>query len=223
MDVKIKSTHDPIGDWGFVNAYMRWALLASEDVAGPKGLNIVLRNAGLERYIGNYPLENFEVGGMVRDYTMLCTELLTFFGRAGRGSLVRIGRKSTQLALKMQSEQFGLNTLMSASKLLPAGLKLKTGLESNIAIWKTTYQQCGGQWQAHTEDRGDKWAYIVDTCTLCVDREADAAICHVFSGHLIEAAAWLMGKEYDVREAECHARGAPACVWEISKQPNESA
>jgi hypothetical protein len=219
MDVKLKPTHDPSGDWGFTNAYMRWALLASEEVAGPKGLNIVLRNAGLERYIGNYPPENFDVGGIVRDYTALCIELLTFFGRAGRGSLVRIGRKSTQLALKVQGEQFGLNNLVAASKLLPTGLKLKAGLESNIAVWKTTFQQGGGQWHAHTEDRGDKWAYVADTCGLCVDREAEAAICYVFTGPLRGAVMWFMGKEYDIYEAECHAMGAPACVWEISKQP----
>jgi hypothetical protein len=221
MDVKIKSGHDPMGEWGFVNAYMRWALLASEEVAGEKGLNIVLRNAGLERYIGNYPPENFEVGGKISDYTALCVELLNFFGRAGRGSLVRIGRRSTQLGLKLQSEQLGLNNLAAASKLLPAGLKLKAGIEAHIAIWTTIYKQVGGHWHARSEDRGDKWAYIVETCTHCVDREADKPICHVWTGALVESIVWQMGKEYDVQETECRALGAPACVWEIAKQPRE--
>lgn len=221
MQVKVKSSRDPIGGWGFVNAYMRWALLAAEEVAGQKGLNIVLRNAGLDRYIGNYPPEDFDVGGEVRDYTALCSELLTFFGRAGRGSLIRIGRKSTQLGMKLQAEQFGLNNLMAASKMLPAGLKLKAGLEAHIAVWTMIYKQVGGQWHAHTEDRGEHWDYIVETCTLCVDREADGLMCHVFTGNLIEAILWQMGKEYDVYEAQCHAQGAPACVWSISKQPKE--
>ncbi len=221
MQVKIKSSHDPIGDWNFVNAYMRWALMAIEDVASQKGLNIVLRNAGLERYIDNYPPEDFDPSGKMSDYTALCSELLTFFGRAGRGSLVRIGRKSTQLALKTQTEQFGLNNLMAASKLLPAGLKLKAGIEANIAVWKTIYKQMGENWNAHSEDCGDHWDYIVETCTLCVDREADGAMCHVFTGSLIESVLWLMGKEYDIQETQCHAQGAPACVWSISKQPKE--
>lgn len=221
MDVKLKPTHDPLGDWSMVNAYMRWALLAAEEVAGEKGLNIVLRNAGLERYIGNYPPEDFEVGGKVGDYTALCSELLTFFGRAGRGSLIRIGRKSTQLGLKVQAEQFGLNNLAAASKLLPAGLKLKAGIEAHIAIWKTIYKQCGGDWQVRSEDRGDKWAYIVESCTHCVDRAAEKPMCFVWTGALIESVAWQMGKEYDIVETECRASGAPACVWEIPKQPKE--
>jgi hypothetical protein len=144
MDVKLKPTHDPMGDWGFVNAYTRWALLTAEEVAGQKGLNIVLRNAGLERYIGNYPPKDFKVGGKISDDTAFCIELLNFFGRAGRGSLIRIGRKSTQLGLKIQADQFGLNNLVTASQLLPAGMKLKAGIEAHIAIGTTIYQQVGG-------------------------------------------------------------------------------
>jgi predicted hydrocarbon binding protein len=161
------------------------------------------------------------VGGKINDYTALCTELLTFFGRAGRGSLVRIGRKSTQLGIKIQAQQFGLDNLAAASKLLPAGLKLKAGIEANIAVWTTVYKQVGGQWRAHSEDRGDHWDYIIETCTMCVDREADGTICHVFTGHLIESVLWQMGKEYEIQETQCHAMGAPACVWSISKQPKE--
>ncbi len=225
MKVTRKSTHDPLGEWNLFDAYMRWALLASEEVAGKQGLNIVLRNAKLEHFIDHYPPEAFEFGAGIKmyDYTALCIELLTFFGRAGRGSLVRIGRKSTQLALKLQSQQFGLDTLMSASKMLPAGLKQKAGLEANIVVWKTIYEQGGGHWQAHCDDRGDKWAYVVDTCLYCVNHEADAAICHVFTGHLIEASHWLLGKEYEIVETECHAMGAPACVWEISKKPKDES
>ncbi len=221
MTVTIKSTHDPIGDWGCINAYLNWVLLASEEVSGEKGLNIVLRNAGLEQYIGHYPPEDFNVNCKMRDYTALTTELYTFFGRAGRGSLVRIGRKSAQLAIKLQREQMGLDNLVAASKLLPAGMKLKVGLESNIAIWKMLYQQVGGHWTARIEDRGGCWAYIVDTCTLCIEREADRPMCHVWTGALAESIVWLMGKEYDVQEVECRAMGAPACVFEISKQPKE--
>src|SRR5262249_49337404 len=67
------------------------------------------------------------------------------------------------------------------------------------------------------EDRGDKWAYVTEDCTMCIDREADAAICTVSTGNLIESTFWFLEKEYDVQEVECRAQGAKACVWEISK------
>ncbi|MCP4542761.1 MAG: 4-vinyl reductase, partial [Chloroflexi bacterium] len=54
LEIKAKSEHDPAADIDLVDALMRWALLASEEVVGEKGLRIVLRDAGLERFIGNY-------------------------------------------------------------------------------------------------------------------------------------------------------------------------
>lgn len=223
MQVTVKPGHDPVGDFPFLNAYMRWALLASEEVVGKQGLYVVLRKAGLERLIDNYPPEDFTITAGItnRDYTALCTELLTFFGRAGRGGLVRIGRKSSQLAVKKQLDMLGLSKFVAASKMLPAGLKLKTGLEFNVAMFGSLYQQNGGDWHAHIEDHGGTWAYVVESCGLCVDRAADATICHVFTGTLQESIVWLMEKEYDVQEVQCRSMGAPACVWEISKQPKE--
>ncbi len=221
MPITVKPGHDPVGDFPFLDAYMRWALLAAEEVVGVQGLNIVLRKAGLERLINNYPPENFSTSaGIVnRDYTALSLELLTFFGRAGRGGLVRIGRKSSQLAVKKQLDMLGLSKFVAASKMLPVGLKLKAGLEFNAAIFTSIYKQAGADWHAHIEDRGDKWAYVAETCALCVDRAADTPVCYVFTGLLQESVAWLMEKDYDVQEVQCRALGAPACVWEVSKQP----
>lgn len=221
MQVAVKPGHDPVGDFPFLDAYMRWALLAAEEVVGAPGLNIVLRKAGLERLINNYPPENFSTStGIVnRDYTAFSLELLTFFGRAGRGGLIRIGRKSSQLAVKKQVDMLGLSKFVAASKLLPATLKLKAGLEFNVAMLSSIYKQAGADWHAHIEDRGDRWAYVVETCGLCVDHTADTTVCHVFTGLLQESCLWLMDKDYDVQEAQCRALGAPACVWEIGKQP----
>ena len=221
MPITIKAEHDPVGDFPFLNAYMRWALLATEEIAGKPGLHIVLREAGLERLIDNFPPDDFQrtAGLTNRDYTAFCTGLLNFFGRAGRGGLLRIGRRSTQLALDRQLAALGLGTLVAAAKVLPAGLRLKAGLEFNVSVFTRIYKEGGATWRAHIEDRGQKWGYVMETCGLCVERQAEAPICTVFSGTLMESVAWLMGKEYEVQEVACHAMGAPACVWEISKTP----
>jgi predicted hydrocarbon binding protein len=221
MEIKIKSTHDPLGDKGVVNAYFRWALMATEEVAGKQGLGIVLRDNGLERFIDNYPPEDFtdSAGVLQKEYTTLCTGLLTFFGRAGRGSLTRIGKRSARLAIDKQMESMGVGPLIAAARLLPTGLKLKAGLEANIVAFKKVYKDCGIDWHAHLEDRGDKLAYIVEDCSMCIDREADSAICMVWTGTLNEAVLWLLEAEHDVQEVECRAQGAKACVWEISKKP----
>jgi predicted hydrocarbon binding protein len=221
MEIKIKSTHEPFGDKPLYNAFFRWALLASEEVAGKQGLNVVLRENGLERYIDNYPSEEMNASAGVRqkDYTALCTGLLTFFGRAGRGSLTRIGRRSARMFIDNYMDSMGMGALIAAARLLPAGMKLKAGLEANINVFKKLYKDVDIDWHAHLEDRGDKWAYVTEDCTMCIDREADAAICTVSTGNLIESTFWFLEKEYEVQEVECRAQGAKACVWEISKTP----
>jgi len=42
-------------------------------------------------------------------------------------------------------------------------------------------------------------------------------MCWTWIGSLQEASFWLTGKEFEIEEAECRAKGAPACVWEVSK------
>ncbi len=53
-------THDAVADLKVVDAYMRWALEAAEEVVGKDGLAVVLRDAKLERFINNYPADLFD-------------------------------------------------------------------------------------------------------------------------------------------------------------------
>ncbi len=221
MEIKSKTTHDPITDWGCLNAYMRWTLLEAEEIAGPKGLETVLHTASLEKFIGNYPPEDFKVDCTMSEYAALCAGLLQFFGSTGRNNLIRIGRKCAQRAMIVQKEQLGLDYLAAASRPLPDELKLKAGVEALIAMWIDLYRQVGGHWQARSEDRGDHLTFSVEACTDCVGLEADRPICYVWTGLLLESVAWQMGKEHDIYEIECRALGAPACVWEISKRSKE--
>jgi hypothetical protein len=83
MQITNKAEPDPISSMLIVDAYMRWALEAAEEVVGKQGLAIVLREAGLERFIDNYPSNHLEISGTVTfgDYTNLSTGLLNFYKR----------------------------------------------------------------------------------------------------------------------------------------------
>ena len=45
MEIKDKTPHDPVASLHLVDAYMRWALLAAEEVVGKKGLHVLLRGS----------------------------------------------------------------------------------------------------------------------------------------------------------------------------------
>jgi hypothetical protein len=223
MAIRNKAEHDPVTDLHAVDAYVRWALQAAEEVVGAKGMPVVLREAGLERLIGNYPPNEVTVSGNFTfgDYASFCVALLNFFGRAGKSMTMRIGRLSAQYAVEYQSETFGLGPLLKASRLLPLNAQQKAGITMMQRGFRNLAKSVNEELNLAIEDRGHTLAYIDGTCAMCAGKQADQPICHVFIGTMQQSSLWLTGKEFEVVEVECRAMGAPACVWEISKKPSK--
>jgi predicted hydrocarbon binding protein len=221
IKIEDKTEHDPVADLYVTDAYMRWALLAAAEVVGKRGLAVVLREAGLERFLDNYPAEQVtKPSGQItfRDYAALNAGLFSFFGRAGKSMVLRIGRLSTQRAIKQQGELFGLAAVI-ASKVLPIPTQLKMGLETMQGGFRKISQSVGQDLRLRVQDRGDKLAYVTEDCPMCAGKQASEPMCWLWVGTLGEATHWQTGREFEIVEVECRATGAPACVWEISKQP----
>lgn len=222
MEIKDKTPNDPVASLHLVDAYMRWALLAAEEVVGKKGLHVLLRERGLQRFIDNYPPELLKISGDITlgDYAQLCTGLLTFFGRAGKSMVIRIGRLTSKYAIEKQSSVYNV-AAKTAAKLMPSGLQVKLVLDSMVNGYNKLYAENGQELHFSLEDRGNKWAFISVECPLCAGKAADLPMCWGRIGTLKEALLWLTGKDFDVEEIECRALGASACVWDVSKTPKE--
>jgi predicted hydrocarbon binding protein len=220
MQINNKADYDPVADLYMVDAYMRWALLAAEEVVGHQGLSIVLRQAGLGRLINNYPPGELKLSGMLSygDYAHLSAGLLSFYGRAGKSMVMRIGRISAKHGIEYQGALFGLGVVIAA-KVLPIPIQLKIGLDTIQNGFKKLAASVGQELHLRVEDRGDKWAYVAPECAMCAGQQADDRICWLFNGTLQESLHWQTGKDLDIQEVECRALGAPACVWEVSKTP----
>ena len=222
MEIKDKVPSDPVGGLYLVDAYMRWALLAAEEVVGKQGLTVLLRERGLERFIDNYPPELLKISGNITlgDYAELSAGLLTFFGRAGKSMVIRCGRLTSKYAIEKQSGVYNV-AAKTAAKLMPSGLQVKLVLDSMANGYNKLYAESGQELNYRVEDRGDKWAFISVECPNCAGKSADMAMCWGRIGALKEGLSWLTGKDFDVEEVECRALGASACVWEVSKTPKE--
>jgi predicted hydrocarbon binding protein len=222
MEIKNKTQHDPVSDLPLPEAYMRWALMAAEEVVGKQGLGIILRENNLERFVDKYPPENLTLGQSVTcgDYASLCAGIMKFYGRAGKSVVIRIGRISSKYAIEKQGAVFNI-AARTAIKLMPLPTQIKTGLENMQNGFRKIYKDGGVEIQLRVEDRGDKWAYVSESCPLCAGKESDSHMCWGWIGTLKEGTAWLTGREFEVEEVECRAKGAPACVWEISKTAKE--
>ena len=222
MEITDRAEHDPVADLCMADAYMRWALLAAEEVVGKRGLSIVLRDAGLERLVDNYPPEEMNLSGDITfgDYAALNAGLFDFFGRAGKSMVMRIGRLSTQKSIEQQGALFNVAATV-ASKVLPIPAQLKIGLENMQDGFHKLYQPTGRDMRLRLEDRDDRLAYVAEDCPTCAGKHASEPMCWQWVGTLQEALRWLTGKEFEVQEVECRAMGAPACVWEINKTPKQ--
>ena len=222
MEIKTKSEHDSVADLKIVDAYMRWALLAAEEVVGRQGMNVVLREATLERVAGNYPANELKATGSFTfgDYANLNGALLNFFGRAGKSMVLRIGRISAKHGIEQQGAMFGLAALV-ASKLLPFPAQVKLGGEAMRDGFVKVYGTIGQKPDIAIEDRGRTLVYIDRACANCAGKQSDAPMCWIHVGVLQEAIRWQTGKEGDVKQTACRAMGDAECVWEISKTPKE--
>lgn len=222
MKIAKKLSHDPAADLHMADAYMRWQLLAAEEVVGKQGLAVALREAGLDRFVDHYPPEEFNFNTQVTtgEYAALIAGLSAVYGRATRSMAMRVGRLGCKMAIEKQGALFNVAGTL-ALKMLPVGAQLKMGLENMQNGFRQLSKTLGEDYGLSVEDRGDTVAYVSKACPLCAGIEADAAVCWIFTGNLEEAVRWLTGKEHQVVETACRAKGDPACVWEVSKAAKE--
>ncbi len=218
MNITEKAEHDPVADVLVSDAMLRWVLEALEELAGKPSMAAVLPQSGLPELVDHYPPETTSVRGAYtfEKFSNINAAVFKTVGRAAPGILARAGGATFARGL----EQYGplLGAAVAAMRLLPEGPRLKTGLEAMKMVWDKMYRDAGLPTLEHrVEDCGDHYRYSIGRCMVCAGHASDAPMCHMAAGLLAEGIRWLTGKDYEVREIECRAMGAPACVFRISK------
>jgi hypothetical protein len=194
-----------------VNALVRQALVASQEVMGENGLNAVLRSAGLERFIGNLPPDDMEPGVKTSEYAQFNQAIEDFYGRGGRGILQRVGRASFQYGVREQAALLGIAGV--ALKVLPTKRRIKFILNALVGALKKSNPQV----DAWSGELNGKLVYIERTCAICYGRQSEKPICHLYIGSISEAVKWATGTDYQVTETHCIAQGDDYCCFEIGE------
>jgi V4R domain-containing protein len=194
-----------------INSLVRQALTSAQEVMGDNGLNAVLRTSGLERFIGNLPPNNLEPSIQASQYAKLNQAIEDFYGRAGKGMLRRIGKASFQYAVREQAALLGVAGV--ALKLLPEKQRIKFILNGMVDALKKSNPQV----DARLDERDGKLAYIESTCAICHSRHSETPICYLYVGSIGEAVQWATGKEHQIIETHCLAKGDPYCRFEVGE------
>lgn len=192
-----------------INSLMRQALTSMQEVMGDNGLNAVLKSCGLERYAGNFPPNNLEPAIKTSQYAQLNQAIEDFYGRGGKGILRRIGKASFQYGIREQAALMGVAGV--ALKLMPERQRIKFILNGMADALKKSNPQV----EAWVDESGDRLAYVDATCGICHSRHSDRPICHLYIGSVTEAVQWATGREYEVIETHCSAKGDDYCRFEV--------
>jgi len=192
-------------EWRFTNALMRQAILVIGEVMGERGLKIVLRQAGLERYVDELPPNDLEQDVATTEYAALNQAVEEFYGRAGKGMLRRIGRASFRYGVEEQAVLMGVAG--AALKVMPQ----KTRVKFILTQTAKSLMDLNEDTHIEVEETPEGFIFADFTCGVCCGCEADHPICHLYVGSIGEAVKWATGQEYEVREIECRAMGARAC------------
>ena len=192
-----------------INSLVRQALTSMQEVMGDHGLNAVLKTCDLERFIENFPPNDLEPSIKASQYAQLNQAIEDFYGRAGKGMLRRIGKASFQYGVREQAALLGIAGV--ALKLLPEKQRIKFILDGMANALKKSNPQVN----AWVDESGDRLAYVESTCAICNGRHNDHPICYLYIGSVSEAVQWATGKEYDVIETHCLAKGDEYCRFEV--------
>jgi predicted hydrocarbon binding protein len=216
----IQERPDPMLELPIADAHMRWALEAVEDVAGEKGMAVILREAGLERFIGDYPPNELVFAGRsFAEYAALNRAILDFYGRAAGSFARRIGRLSTKNMIEQQDDLLGLQAL--ALRAMGTELRVKLGLMSSARLFINLYRRAGDIAVTHiVRDQGDHFTYALKECPCCAGMTADRPICAMWLGVLYEGGLYVTdGKVFEYQEIACRAMGDEFCIFKVGKVP----
>ena len=194
-----------------INSLVRQALVSAQEVMGDNGLNTVLRTCGLDRFIGNLPPNNLEPAIQASQYARFNEAIEAFYGRGGKGILRRIGKASFQYGVREQSALLGVAGV--ALKLLPEKQRIKFILNGLADALKKSNPEVN----ARMDESGERLAYIESTCAICHSRRSESPICYLYVGSISEAVLWATGKEFEILETHCLARGDEYCRFEVGE------
>ncbi len=195
------------------NSIMRLALTSTELTLGKNGYYAVLHLAGLDVYAETSLPDNHDLETPGENFAALFNGMLTMYGEGpARGLFRRWGNLFGTTALKRRPSAILLKPLL---RVLPIQRRVRTILD---AVVDESNQARGAE--LHTlQDEIDHYTLTFRDCLYCSGLHPAEPICYAVVGTLEAALKWGTGRDFAVREVQCHARGADACVFEVNKQP----
>jgi hypothetical protein len=184
-------------------------MLAVQEVMGRSGLTTILRQAGLLRYASSLPPDNHDTAITTAEYAAMIQAIENYYGRGARGSLNRIGHAAFDqflLSRRWQAGWYGLTF-----KFLPIQTR------KHMALRFLADQLASPGQQIRVQREGRRLALLDYDGDACFGRTRDAEVCWEMLGEIQAALKWATGRDHDVTETACKAKGDAACRFDVGE------
>jgi len=195
------------------NSVMRLALSTTEATLGKSGYYAVVHVAGLDRLLETPPPDNTQLETPDEDFSALLNAILNMYGESSSRGLFR--RWGTAFGATIMKRRPSAKLLKPMLAVLPLQRRVHTVLD---AVVREANNARGAE--LHTlHDTSEQSVLTFNDCLHCAGMHPAEPICFTIVGILEATLKWGTGRDFTVREVQCHARGAAACVFAIDKQP----
>ncbi len=198
----------------YPNKMGRIILHAIQEMATPDEYRQILENAGLPHFEQRPPSGDLELEFPFEYVSSIQAAVEMQYGvEAGHEFNRKVGRACLGGGLREFNPLVGIADL--PVRMLPLGMKLHVGFDMFAMVFNRFTNQVVTLGE---DDKNYRW--IIERCPVCWGRQTDVPCCHLAVGILQEGLAWTTGgKEFNVTELSCIAKGDEACIIEISKRP----
>lgn len=182
------------------NRLLRAALLGISDVLGDQALKRVLKEAHLEDV--GLPPDNDEPSITFAQYAALDAAVRRLYAPRGAAVLRNIGNAVFHRSLRDQA--LILRLLAQSIKAIPERQRIKMLLQQ---MAKGITDNTIPHQETWVEDDGDVLAFCLRPCGLCTNRQSDEPVGDFLVGSIQAAIRWAVGRNLEVVETHCMARG----------------
>jgi hypothetical protein len=200
----------------YPNRIVRTYLEALQDILGSNGMRVLLKHAGLARWIESPPPDNLAKEVDFADFSRLCAVLDDFYGLRGGHGVARRASWASYGALRQALADIPEVAHWDEVE-LPLEKKIKGALVGTSRILSGVSDQ-----YTTVEEDDASFFFSVHQCPVCWGREHETPLCHPILGALEEATRWSSnGLAFQIEEIQCKAMGHEMCQFRVSKAPVE--
>ena len=193
---------------------LRAFLLGLDDVIGARGTEMLLRQAGVPQFIGNYPPNTEERNGYLLCYlSRLNHALFDVYGtRGARAIMQQVGRAQASRGLEQSTAL--VNVARAAMKILTVHQRVSMVLESSGRVLEEQVDI-----RVLTSHDHDQFFVEIQNCPYCIDWKNDQPVCFSMIGFLHRVLQRATGGTEAIEELDCCAKGDPACKYRVTLNP----